>query len=427
MTTPGSGSTAAGGLAARGGALHRLYTGTGAFQIVGKRKRWYLAIAVLFVVCAASIGLRGFNLGIDFIGGTQIQLPAASATGPITSDQAQRAFADALGHPAESVQIVGAGNDRSVQIRAQSLTQAQVSKVEQTLFDELKPLGAGGRPDRQVISDTGISGTWGGEITRQAIIALAVFLVLVTVFLALYFERLMAVSALVALVHDIVITAGIYSIVGFEVTPSTVIGLLTILGFSLYDTVVVFDRVRENTKGLLGLTRRTYPEEANLALNQTLMRSINTSLIALLPVLGLLIVGAWLLGVGVLQDLALVQLTGMLSGAVSSIFLATPLLVDLKMRDSRYRDQAERVRLRRRNVAAKAPDAVETGAGEADQTSASGEEELDAAQRRERAMAASASVPARTGKGPESRRRGAAQRKNRPSGKANRPSGKKRR
>lgn len=427
MATPGSGSTAVGASAARGGALHRLYTGTGAFNIVGKRRRWYLAIAVLFLVCAASIGLRGFNLGIDFVGGTQIQLPAASATGPITSDRAQRAFADALGRPAESVQIVGVGNDRSVQIRAQSLTQDQVTKVEQTLFNELKPVGADGRPDAQAISDTGISGTWGGEITRQAVIALGVFLVLVTVFLALYFERWMALSALVALVHDVVITAGIYSIIGFEVTPSTVIGLLTILGFSLYDTVVVFDKVRENTRGLLGLTRRTYPEEANLALNQTLMRSINTSLIALLPVLGLLTVGAWLLGVGVLQDLALVQLTGMLSGAVSSIFLATPLLVDLKMRDPRYRDQADRVRLRRRNAATKASGATEDLEDDEAGDEVSGEETPDAAQRRERAMAAAASVPARTGKGPESRRRGSGQRKNRPSGKATRPSGKKRR
>ena len=190
-----------------------------------------------------------------------------------------------------------------------------------------------------MISDSAVSGTWGGQITRQALIALAVFLVLVTIFLAFYFERAMAVAALVALVHDVVVTMGVYSIVGFEVTPATVIGLLTILGFSLYDTVVVFDKVKENTRGLLGLTRRTYAEAANLALNQTLMRSINTSLIAVLPVLGLMIVGVGLLGVGTLADLALVQIVGILAGARSSVLLATPILVDLKLRDPRIRSR----------------------------------------------------------------------------------------
>ena len=197
------------------------------------------------------------------------------------------------------------------------------------------------------ISITDVSGTWGGQITRQALIALAVFLVLVTIFLAFYFERAMAVAALVALVHDVVVTMGVYSLVGFEVTPATAIGLLTILGFSLYDTVVVFDKVKENTRGLLGLTRRTYAEAANLALNQTLMRSINTSLIAVLPVVGLMVVGVGLLGVGTLADLALVQIVGILAGAASSVLLATPILVDLKQRDPRIREQARRVAARR--------------------------------------------------------------------------------
>ena len=199
-----------------------------------------------------------------------------------------------------------------------------------------------------------MSASWGGEISQKALIALGVFLVLVTVFLAFYFERWMAVAALAALIHDVLVTAGVYSIIGFEVTPATVIGLLTILGFSLYDTVVVFDKVRENTRGLLGLTRRTYAEAANLALNQTLMRSINTSLIAVLPVLGLLVVGVGLLGVGTLQDLALVQLTGIIAGALSSIALATPILVDLKMREPKFKEQARRVYARRENLARKA-------------------------------------------------------------------------
>ena len=217
-----------------------------------------------------------------------------------------------------------------------------------------------------MISISAVSGSWGGQITQQAIIALAVFLVLVTLFLAFYFERAMAAAALVALIHDVTVTAGIYSIIGFEVTPATVIGLLTILGFSLYDTVVVFDKVKENTRGLLGLTRRTYAEAANLALNQTLMRSINTSLIAVLPVIGLMIVGVGVLGVGTLADLALVQLVGILAGALSSLLLATPLLVDLKMRDRRFQEQAARVVARRRRLAApRRPPAAATRRGRA--------------------------------------------------------------
>ncbi|WP_093412706.1 protein translocase subunit SecF [Saccharopolyspora flava] len=333
--------------------FHRLYTGTGAFDIVGKRSRWYIALGLLVLVCIGAIGFKGFNLGIDFEGGTKISMPAVGAQGPIETDQVQSAFSKAVGHPAETVQVVGTGANQSIQIRASSLTVDQVLKVKQEIFTETRPLDAAGKPSQQVISDSAVSGTWGGEITTQALLALGVFLVLVTIFLAFYFEKWMAVAALIALLHDVVVTAGVYSLVGFEVTPSTVIGLLTILGFSLYDTVVVFDKVKENTRGLLSMTRRTYPEAANLAVNQTLMRSINTSVIALLPVLGLLVVGAGLLGVGVLRDLALVQLVGMIAGVVSSILLATPLLVDLKMRESKYRSHAKKVEQRRTRAAAR--------------------------------------------------------------------------
>ncbi|MEV5301232.1 protein translocase subunit SecF [Amycolatopsis methanolica] len=384
--------------------FHRLYVGTGAFDIVGKRKRWYIFFAVLVLVCIASIGIKGFNLGIEFEGGTQIQMPARGANGPITADEAKQAFADALGQQADSAQTVGVGDAATVELRSDTLDADQVAKVKQTLFDQLQPIGGNGQPSVQAISDSAVSASWGQEISQQALIALAVFMVLVTVFLAVYFERWMAVTALIALVHDIVVTAGIYSLVGFEVTPATVIGLLTILGFSLYDTVVVFDKVKENTRGILGLTRRTYAETANLALNQTLMRSINTSVIALLPVLGLLVVGYILLGSGTLQDLALVQLSGMLAGVLSSLFLATPLLVDFKMRDPRYKQQAERVRARRANQARKAAER------EAD-FDASDDEALDAELRKEKAYAAAASIPARTPKSQPRRGRPSGKRK----------------
>ncbi|WP_236794564.1 protein translocase subunit SecF [Amycolatopsis sp. GM8] len=397
----------------RGSVFHRLYVGTGAFDIIGKRRRWYIFFGALVLVCIASIGARGFNWGIEFEGGTQIQLPAHGVHGTITADQAKQVYADALGRQAASAQTVGVGNAATVQLRSETLAESDVSKVKDALFSELQPIGSNGQPSVQAISDSAVSASWGGEISRQALIALGVFIVLVTIFLAIYFERWMALAALISLVHDIVVTAGIYSLVGFEVTPATVIGLLTILGFSLYDTVVVFDKVKENSRGLLGLTRRTYAETANLALNQTLMRSINTSVIALLPVLGLLVVGYILLGSGTLQDLALVQLTGMLAGVLSSLFLATPLLVDFKMRDPRYKQQAERVRARRANLARKAADREAHGEDDFD---ASDDDSLAAELRKEKAYAAAASVPARTPKGtrPQQPRRG------RPSGKRKR-------
>lgn len=395
---------------AKGSVFQRLYTGTGAFDIVGHRRKWFVFFGALLIACIAAIGIRGFNLGIEFEGGTQIQLPAVGADGPITTEEASDAFADVMGSNPAQTQQVGVGEAATIQIRSETLEPDEVQQVKRALFEQLQPLDDSGEPSEQVISDSRVSATWGGEISRQALIALAVFLVLVAVFLVIYFETWMAVSALIALLHDIVATAGVYALVGFEVTPATAIGLLTILGYSLYDTVVVFDKVKENTRGILNLTRRTYAEAANLALNQTLMRSINTSVIALLPVLGLLIIGNLLLGSGTLQDLALVLLTGMLAGTLSSVCLATPLLVAFKMRDPRYRKQAEKVRARREKKRG-----VENGTAPADDDfNPADDEQLAAELRREKAYAAAASVPARHPKAVQQRRAG------RPTGKRKR-------
>lgn len=400
--------------------LSRLYTGTGAFDIVGRRRAFYLGFGALVLVCVVSMVFRGFNLGIDFTGGTQIQFPAQTAAAPATVPAVEEVFAKAAGTPAASVQTVGSGGSVSILIRSASLTAQQTVTVKQALFDTFRPEATGGKPTLAVISDSAVSGSWGGQITRQAIIALVVFLVLVTLFLAFYFERAMAVAALVALVHDVTVTAGIYSIIGFEVTPSTVIGLLTILGFSLYDTVVVFDKVRENTRGLLGLTRRTYGEAANLALNQTLMRSINTSLIAVLPVVGLMIVGVGVLGVGTLADLALVQMVGILAGALSSLLLATPLLVDLKNRDPRIRQQAARVAARRARAVATVAGS-EQGADGGEEPDLADEDTLARELRREKAMAAAAGAPARPGKAaPRPSGKAGSTRATRPTGKRSR-------
>lgn len=327
------------------GFLSRLYTGTGAFEVVGRRRFWYAISAMIVAIAVASIAIRWFTFGIDFAGGTKVSFPRGDAK----VAQVEDVFRRTLGSDPESVVIVGSGASATVQIR-ETLTNQQTAKLKDALFNAFHPRGADGQPSKQAISDSAVSSTWGGQITKKALIALVVFLVLVTLYITVRYERYMAISALAALFFDLTVTAGVYSLVGFEVTPATVIGWLTILGFSLYDTVIVFDKVEENTRGFQHTTRRTFAEQANLAVNQTLMRSINTSLISVLPVIALLVVAVWLLGVGTLKDLALVQLVGILVGTYSSIFFATPLLVTLRERTELVRNHTRRV-LRRRDPA----------------------------------------------------------------------------
>ncbi|BBY29583.1 protein translocase subunit SecF [Mycolicibacterium sediminis] len=351
----------------------RLYTGTGAFDVVGKRKLWFAISGGIVLVCLASILIRGFTFGIDFEGGTKVSMPAQGVNGQVTTQQVEDVYGEALGQAPDSVVIVGSGASATVQIRSEALDNDQTETLRSALFDEFQPKGGDGQPSRQSISDSAVSETWGGQITQKALIALVVFLVLVTIYITLRYERYMALSALAALVFDLIVTAGVYSIVGFEVTPATVIGLLTILGFSLYDTVIVFDKVEENTHGFEHTTRRTFAEQANLAINQTFMRSINTSLISVLPILALIVVAVWLLGVGTLQDLALVQLVGVIIGTYSSIYFATPLLVTLRERTELVRNHTRRVMNRRAGAAAKSgvvdDSADDSPDGDADTTS----------------------------------------------------------
>ncbi len=309
--------------------LQRLYTGTGGFEVVGRRKFYYWLTGVIVGLSLLSIVVRGFTLGIEFEGGTRIQFPASDGA---STSQVETVYSDALGTDPVSVQTVGSGASASVEIRSEALDAGQVNTLQNALFDAFHPADKNGEVSKNAISVADVSETWGGQITQKALLALVVFLVIVSIYIAIRFERDMAIAAIVSLFFDMIVTAGIYSMVGFEVTPATVIGLLTILGFSLYDTVVVFDKVEENTRGILHLNRRTYAEQANLAVNQTLMRSINTTVISVLPVIALMVVAVWLLGIGTLKDLALVQLVGIIVGAYSSIFTATPLLVSIKER-----------------------------------------------------------------------------------------------
>lgn len=324
--------------------ITRLYTGTGAFEVIGRRRLWYGISGAIVAVAIVSIILRGFTFGIDFKGGTTVSMPRGTASAATVSD----VFRKTLGRDAESVVIVGSGASATVQIRSETLSNDQTSKLRNALFDTFQPKGTDGKPSKQAISDSAVSETWGDQITDKALIALVVFVALVSLYITVRYERYMAISALTTMCFDLAVTAGVYSLVGFEVTPATVIGWLTILGFSLYDTVIVFDKVEENTHGFQHTTRRTFAEQANLAINQTFMRSINTSLIGVLPVLALMVVAVWLLGVGTLKDLALVQLVGIIVGTYSSIFFATPLLVSLRERTELVRSHTRRVVRRRK-------------------------------------------------------------------------------
>jgi preprotein translocase subunit SecF len=325
---------------------HRLYNGEAGLDVVGHSRLIYKITAVVVLLCLLSMIFRGFNFGIDFEGGNSFKVPA-------TSEQLSeiRTAAEDAGAQVATAQVVG-GN--TVLLRTGQLDPNAETQVRDAIAQ-----AAGVAP--QEVSPESVSADWGKDITKQALIALVVFLVAVVAFLALRFEPKMAIGAMASLLHDIVLTAGVYSLIGFEVTPSTVIGFLTILGFSLYDTVVVFDKVDENTKGLERSARMTWSEAANLAVNQTLMRSINTSIIALLPVAGLLFVGAGLLGVGTLKDLALVLFVGLAAGTYSSIFLATPIVADLKEREPEQIALRRRVLARRSAAVRKAGAAVPAG------------------------------------------------------------------
>jgi preprotein translocase subunit SecF len=325
----------------------RLYTGTGGFEVIGRRKLWFGISGVIIAIAIASILIRGFTFGIDFEGGTKVSMPR----GDVTVQQVEDVFSQTLGKDAESVVIVGSGGSATVQIRSETLSNDETVKLREALFNAFQPRGSDGQPSPQAISDSAVSETWGNQITKKALIALVVFVVLVGLYIMVRYERYMAMSALATMAFDLTTTAGVYSLVGFEVSPATVIGLLTILGFSLYDTVIVFDKVEENTNGFEHTTRRTFAEQANLAINQTFMRSINTSLISVLPVIALMVIAVWLLGVGTLKDLALVQLVGILVGTYSSIFFATPLVVTLRERTELVRTHTRRVLNRRKPAA----------------------------------------------------------------------------
>ena len=305
---------------------HSLYQGTVSIDFVGRKWIWYAVSGVIVLLAATGLLTKGLNLGIEFEGGVQYQV--AVQPGQATQDNVDKIVSAVAGSgiPNADSTIANTSGSNNIVVQTQPLGNAQATRVASLIQD------AAGVP-ADAVSQDAIGPTWGAQVANRALTGLIVFLVLVVLFIWAYFrEWKMSVGAIVALAHDLIITIGVYALSGFEVSPATVTGVLTILGFSLYDTVVVFDKVRENTKNL-ARTRQTYAEAANLAVNQTLVRSINTSVVALLPVGALLYVGAVYLGTGALKDLALALFVGMAAGAYSSIFIATPLLVQLKERE----------------------------------------------------------------------------------------------
>jgi preprotein translocase subunit SecF len=312
---------------------HRLHRGEIAYDFVGKRKIWYGVSLLITVTALVGLIVNGLSLSIDFSGGAVFTTPKTSFS---VSQVQDRISGHTDGHDA-TVQKLGSGGMR-IQISDISLKEAKgiqsdVAKQLDFKSDQLAP---------QLVGPS-----WGKEISQKALEGLIIFMVLVVIYLAIAFEWRMAVAALVALVHDLTITTGVYAIVGFEVSPGTVIGLLTVLGYSLYDTVVVFDGLKEATKDLTKQNRFTYSDIANRSLNGTLVRSINTTVVALLPVAGLLFVGGGLLGAGMLNDIALSLFVGLAAGAYSSIFIATPLVADLKEREPAMRALRKRVDAKR--------------------------------------------------------------------------------
>jgi preprotein translocase subunit SecF len=310
----------------------RLYRGEVSVNFVGRKRTWYSMSAAILLISIAALGFRGLNFSVDFKGGAVFQFSAPS----VSVTQVQNTVTG-TGVQGAVVQQLNGKLGKSWKVQTRTLSNAETNNVQDTLESKLSAKN---------MSVQFVGPSWGSQITSKAVEALITFLIVIVLYLTIAFEWKMAVAAFVALIHDLVIATGVYSLTGFQVSPATVIGLLTILGYSLYDTVVVFDKVRENTAGLLGGARSTYSQAANLALNQTLVRSINTSLIALLPVAAILFVGGGLLGAGELKDLALVLFVGMLSGTYSSIFIATPVLADLKEREPQYKALAKRVSVR---------------------------------------------------------------------------------
>jgi preprotein translocase subunit SecF len=321
----------------------RLYHGETRFDFVGRTKIWFALSGVIILAGLASLVANGLNLGIDFEGGAVWELPARDS-----SVESVREALAADGLPEAKVQTLE--SDTGVRLRIQNESLG-LEREQQVATDLASLVGV----DEADVTLNSVGPSWGEEISRKALNALVVFLIAITIYVTFRFEFKMALATLAALFHDIFVTVGIYSIGQFPVTPATVIAFLTILGYSIYDGIVVFDRVDENTRLVSSTNRVTYSGMINLSLNQTLMRSLNTQLTAMLPMLSLLIVGSLIMGATTLEEFALALLIGQVSGAYSSIFIASPALAMLKEREPRFKEVRRRIEARLASSASSSP------------------------------------------------------------------------
>ena len=319
--------------------MDRLYEDERGYDFIGRTKLWYGITAALIVAALAAILIRGFSLSIDFEGGTTLSMPA----GDLKEDEVSQVFEDSTGVEPEQVHIVGAGDSETLEIVSERLSQEDVNAARAAIYDNFQPKDENGKATPDAIGSSTVSESWGSSITQRMLIAMLVFLVAATVYVAIRLQKNMAFAAIIALVADGVVIAGIYALFGFEVSPAVIIGLLTVLTFSMYDSVIVFDKINENTEGLEGQRKKTYAELTNLAINQTIMRSISTSVISALPIIALFVVAVWLMGIGTLRDLALIQLIGVVEGIFSSIFFATPLVVTFANMSKKIKRHNKRV------------------------------------------------------------------------------------
>ncbi len=309
-----------------------LYTGKRSFDFVGRRKVWYSVAAVMVLLAVVlPIARGGFNFGIEFRGGSEFRVAGASSS-------SQQLAVDAVKSvEPNSVPLVSTVGTDSIRIQTEQLTDDKSEEVRVALAKAYNV-------DSADVASSFVGANWGADVTGKAINGLLVFVALAAVLMALYFRTLkMSLAAVLALVHDLIITAGVYGALGFEVTPAAVIGFLTILGYSLYDTVVVFDKIRENTFEVEFSETTTFAQQVNYAINQTLVRSINTSVVAVLPVASILFIGATLLGAGTLRDIALALFIGIIVGTYSTIFIAAPLYSHLREGEAKFRKGEARV------------------------------------------------------------------------------------
>jgi preprotein translocase subunit SecF len=314
-------------MSAVGNLMGKLYRGESNVDFVGRQRLWYSLSITLLVLSFAGLFIRGLNFGVEFTGGSVFSFKA-----PTASIEQVRTAVETAGPKQVIVQKAG-NNWRAT---TESLPENEVTSVQRTVAQRF------GIPQDQVSIQV-IGASWGGQVSQKGLLGLLVFMVAIIVYLTMAFEWRMALAAVVALFHDMIITSGVYAWSGFEVTPATLLGFLTILGYSLYDAVVVFDMIKEVTAKLGSTAKQTYTQAANDALNSTLIRSLNTSLVAILPVASILFIGTTLLGAGTLKDLSLALFVGMIIGTYSSLCVATPLLVTLKEREPQYQALARRI------------------------------------------------------------------------------------